>query len=74
MSLCNSEGTGDESYTGEYKAIFYHVMPNMPRYKVGDKILQMKLGMAFPMEFVEVDKLDDTDRGDNGFGSSDTKK
>ena len=70
MVLSNCEGTIDELYRGEVSAIFYHVLPNMPRYRAGDKIGQLKLGMAFPMEFVEVDKLDDTERGENGYGSS----
>lgn len=70
MVLSNCEGTIDELYRGEASAIFYHVLTNMPRYRVGDKIGQIKLGMAFPMEFVEVDELDDTERGENGYGSS----
>lgn len=70
MVLSNCEGTIDELYRGEVSAIFYHVMPDMPRYRTGDKIGQIKLGMAFPMEFVEVDELDDTERGENGYGSS----
>lgn len=70
MVLSNCEGTIDELYRGEVSAIFYHVMPDMPRYRIGDKLGQIKLGMAFPMEFVEVDELDDTERGENGYGSS----
>ena len=70
MVLSNCEGTIDELYRGEVSAIFYHVMPDMERYHIGDKIGQIKLGMAFPMEFVEVDELDDTERGENGYGSS----
>ena len=70
LVLCNATGTIDESYNGEIKLNFYHVLRSMERYHVGDKIAQMKLGMAFPMKFVEVDKLDDTDRGDGGFGST----
>lgn len=70
MVLSNCEGTIDELYRGEVSAIFYHVLPDMPRYRIGDKIGQLKLGMAFPMEFVEVDELDDTERGENGYGSS----
>ena len=70
MILSNCEGTIDELYRGEVSAIFYHVMPDMPRYRVGDKIGQIKLGMAFPIEFVAVDELDDTERGENGYGSS----
>lgn len=70
MVLSNCEGTIDELYRGEVSAIFYHVMPDMPRYRIGDKIGQLKLGMAFPMKFVEVDELDNTERGENGYGSS----
>lgn len=70
MSLANCEPTIDEDYTGEIKLCFYHVMPNMPRYKVGDRIAQMKIGVTFPITFVETEKLDDTVRGENGFGST----
>lgn len=70
MVLSNCVGTIDEHYRGEVCAIFYHVMPNMPRYKVGDKICQIKLGMTFPMEFEECEILSETDRGEGGFGST----
>ena len=50
--------------------MFYHVFPSMPRYKVGDRIGQIKLGFALPMEFEEVDELSDTERGDGGYGST----
>lgn len=70
MVLANSQATGDEGYTGEYMLVFYHVMPNMPRYKVGDKIAQMKIGVTFPIDFEEVSELSETKRGEGGFGSS----
>ena len=70
MVLCNSVGTGDRPYTGEYWAYFYHVMPNMPKYEPGDRVAQMKIGFTVPIEFVEVDEFNDTERGDGGFGSS----
>lgn len=70
MVLSCATGTVDELFRGEVSAIFYHVMPDMPRYRIGDKIGQLKLGMAFPMEFVEVDELDDTERGEKSYGSS----
>lgn len=70
MILSNCEGTIDELYRGEVSAVFYHVMPNMPRYKVGDRICQIKLGWTERLEFYEVDKLDDTVRGDGGYGST----
>lgn len=70
MVLSNSEGTVDENFTNQISAIFYHVLPNMPRYKVGDKIAQMKIGATVPIEFVEVDELEERDRGMNGYGST----
>lgn len=70
MVLANSIGLGDINYTGEYCAIFYHVMSDMPRYKIGDKIAQMHLNFTFPMELYEVNELSETDRGSGGFGST----
>lgn len=74
MVLSNSEGTIDENYTNEISAVFYHVMPNMPRYKVGDKIGQIKIGATFPINFKEVSELEERDRGLNGYGSTDSKQ
>lgn len=70
MVLANSQATIDEGYTGEIKLVYYHVMPNMPRYKVGDKIGQMKIGATFPIQFCEVENFEETERGEGGFGSS----
>lgn len=70
MVLSNCEGTVDEGYTNEISAVFYHVLPNMPRYKIGDRIAQMKIGVTFPIEFIEVEELNKTERGINGYGSS----
>ena len=73
MVLSNCEGTVDDSYTGEISAVFYHVMPNMPRYKVGDKIVQFHLETSDNIMLIETDELNKTERGDNGYGSSDKK-
>ena len=70
MVLSNSEGTVDEGYTNEISAVFYHINKELPRYKVGDRIAQMKVGFTFPCEFVEVDKFNETERGMNGYGST----
>ena len=70
MVLSNAVGTIDELYRGEVSAVFYHVFPGMPRYRVGDRIGQIKLGFTLPMEFEEVDELGDTERGDGGYGST----
>lgn len=70
MVLSNSVGTVDDLYRGEVSAIFYHVFPNMPRYRVGDRIGQIKLGITLPLKFEEVDRLGQTARGDGGYGST----
>ena len=73
MVLCNSCGTVDKGYTGEVCAFFYHVMSDMPKYEPGDRVAQMKIGFTVPIEFVEVEELDETERGDGGFGSTGKK-
>ena len=70
MVLSNAVGTIDELYRGEVSAVFYHVFPGMPRYRVGDRIGQIKLGFTLPIEFGEVDELGRTLRGDGGYGST----
>lgn len=70
MVLSNCEGTIDENYINEVSAVFYHVMPNMPRYRKGDRIGQIKIGITLPIDFVEVDELEERDRGLNGWGST----
>ena len=70
MVLSNCEGTIDEGYINEVSAVFYHIMPNMPKYEVGDRIGQIKIGVTLPIEFVEVDELNETSRGMGGFGST----
>ena len=70
MVLSNCEGTIDEGYTGEISAVFYHVLPDMPRYKVGDRIGQIKIGSTTWRDFEDVDELEETERGANGYGSS----
>lgn len=70
MVLSNAVGTVDDLYRGEVSAIFYHVFPDMPRYRVGDRIGQIKLGFTLPLEFEEADELGQTARGDGGYGST----
>jgi dUTP pyrophosphatase len=70
MVLSNSTGTIDQGFIGEITAVFYHILPNMPRYKVGDKIIQIKLGATESLEFEEVDELTKTERGEGAFGST----
>jgi len=42
-------------------------------YNKGDKVCQLKVTKVENVEFVLVDELDSTNRGDGGFGSTDVK-
>ena len=70
LILSNCVGTGDEGYRGEYRAVFYHVIPTLPPYEVGDRILQIQLRSREDVDFVLVNELNETIRGENGFGST----
>lgn len=73
MVLSNSIATIDEGFTGEISTVFYHVMPNMPRYKAGDRICQLHFDSDLAIDFTEVDELNETERGDGGYGSTGLK-
>lgn len=79
------EGTLDSSYRGEVKIIadikalnydeteilFYQTMPTIPlTIEKGTKIAQLIIQPLPHFEVVEVDELSQSDRGENGFGST----
>ncbi len=72
MILSNGIGTGDEDYRGEYKAVFYHVLKDLPPYEIGDRIIQCQLVKRDEENYMieYVDELSDTERGEGGFGST----
>lgn len=60
----------DSDYRGEI-GVPLHNDSNMSRLiNPGERIAQLVLLHYIPIEFKEVDKLSDTDRGFNGFGST----
>lgn len=65
-----SEGIIDEDYTGSIKVKLYNHSRNRYEVKPGDKISQLIVVPIIIPELEFVDKLEDTERGDNGFGSS----
>ena len=73
LILSNSEGLIDENFTGEIKAMFYNIIKELPNYDVGDRICQLLMVGQSQLEFEEVDNLEDTDRGSNGYGSTGNK-
>ena len=68
LILSNCIGTGDEEYRGEYQAYFYHLIPTLPPYEVGDRILQIQLRTREDVIFKITEELSETKRSNGGFG------
>jgi len=71
-SLRNSVGVIDSGYRGEIKlrmSALEYAKAGHP-YKIGDRIAQLILFEYPTMEIIEVDNLDESARGDGGFGST----
>jgi dUTP pyrophosphatase len=64
------EGTIDPPYTGELFIVVFNPTPQDKWLRVGDKFSQLLLQYAIEFPIVEVDELEETIRGDRGFGSS----
>ena len=70
LLLSNSVGVIDSDYRGEVIFKFKPIDTTYERYDIGDRIGQIII-MPYPkIEFVEVDELDKTERGNGGFGST----
>ena len=63
-------GILDEDYTGEVIVIMLNTTDNYLSINNGDRIAQMAIRPYYQGEFEEVDKLDETERGLAGFGST----
>lgn len=63
-------GTVDYGYTGSIQVKVYNHSNQPYTFKRGDKIAQLVICPILLPELEVVDTLDQTDRGDNGFGSS----
>ena len=88
LILANCIGLVDADYRGEvllrfkyifqpedYSIVSQQILGNVNEtkiYNMGDKICQLKVTRVENIEFVLVDELDATNRGEGGFGSTDT--
>ena len=72
LYLANHVGVVDSAYRGEiiFKFRPYKGLLNSSIYDIGDRIGQLMI-IPYPViELVESDNLSDTERGDDGFGST----
>ena len=65
-----SEGVIDVGYTGSIVVKLYNNSGYDYRVEKGDKISQLVIMPILTPELELVESLEETDRGDNGFGSS----
>lgn len=65
-----SEGVIDEGYTGSIKVKLYNHSEKCHVIERGDKITQLVIVPCEYVDFDVVDKLDDSERGGDGFGST----
>lgn len=71
LSLVNTPGLIDSHYRGELKVIAINLDLTTPiAIKRGDKLAQLVIQQVCRCTLVEVEELDDTMRGEGGFGST----
>jgi dUTP pyrophosphatase len=81
LILSNSVGVIDSGYRGEIlfkfkpssvieKPDLAYIPESIAKYEIGERIGQIIIIPYPDIEFVEVDELDDSDRGAGGYGSS----
>ena len=66
----NCVGICDEDYRGEYMVALHNDSDTPRIVQDGERIAQLVVHKRYDMEFEEVDALEDTDRGEGGFGST----
>lgn len=65
-------GVIDSGYRGELKILIHNLSSEPYQVKPGTKIAQLLIQPVEQREIVEVDELDNTERGKGGFGSTGT--
>ena len=68
IGLVNSPGTIDSDYRGEVGIIMTNWGSEPFPIKRGDRIAQMIISKVYKADFVLIDTLDETSRGEGGFG------
>lgn len=69
----NCVGVVDSDYRGEIIVALHNDTNEFQMVPAGSRIAQFIVQNYVPVEWHEVDKLSDTDRGEKGFGSSGVK-
>ncbi|QDZ43555.1 dUTP diphosphatase [Corynebacterium sp. sy039] len=74
LSIVNTPGTIDADYRGEIKVCLINLDPHTPiEIERGQRIAQLVVQKVELVDFIEVDELDATVRGADGYGSTGIK-
>ena len=70
ITVLNSPGTIDADYRGEVKVILVNLSSESFEIKPGERIAQLVVARCEQVAWEEVSELDETRRGEGGFGST----
>lgn len=70
LRLSNSVGVIDSGYRGEVRALYDNIGDEPYQIHKGDRIAQMLVMPSYRFKAAVVDSLEDSDRGEAGFGST----
>lgn len=70
VTVLNAPGTVDADYRGEVKVILINHGAEPFEIRRGDRVAQMVIAAVPDTRLVEVEYLEETERGSNGFGST----
>ena len=70
LTVLNSPGTIDADYRGEIKVILVNLSKENFTINDGERVAQMVIAKHEQAEWVEVEQLEESARGEGGFGSS----
>lgn len=70
VTVINTPGCVDSGYRGELKVALVNLSGEMQVIEKGERIAQLVIMPIDLPRLVEVEELDDTDRGSGGFGST----
>ncbi|MDR1730979.1 MAG: dUTP diphosphatase [Synergistaceae bacterium] len=70
ITLPNSPGTIDADYRGEIQVIVMNLGQDPFTFEPGDRVAQMVIAPVCQVTWDESENLDETERGEGGFGST----
>ncbi|WP_426750144.1 dUTP diphosphatase [Myxococcus sp. Y35] len=70
VTLLNAPGTVDADYRGEVQVVLINLSNEPFTLRRGDRVAQLVVAAVPPVTLEEVEVLEETSRGGNGFGST----